>query len=97
MASLNDDLIRDIEHDMDALEVEGRRMIAEFSKLIPRPVGTTRASDEDRRFDYVTRGPDYWQAMYEKALKEVVTSGGTEADIELMLRDHDAEMRQGES
>ena len=89
----NDDLIRQIEADMDSLEKEGRLLIADFSKLIPRPVGTVKVSPEDRKFDYDTRAEDYWPTMHANALKETVTSGGTEGDLEIMLREHDAEMR----
>ena len=77
------------------MEAHVRQRLKEFSELIPRAVGTDRASFEDRKWDYDHRDidPDYWQKMFAIATKQVVTSGGTEGDIEKILYDHENEMR----
>ena len=67
----------------------------EFAALIPRAVGTEKASLEDRKWDYDNRAmiPDYWQRLGAMAMNQVVTSGGSEGDIRQILYDHDLEMR----
>ncbi len=76
------------------MEIEARKDIKEFAKLIPRPLGTKRASFEDLKWDYDNRGPDYWPQMSELAEKEVVTSGGSGGDIVEIMLDHIDEMRE---
>ena len=75
------------------MEVEARKDIKEFAKLIPRPLGTEEASFEDRKWDYDNRGPDYWGQMYALTYKEVVTSGGSWGDIREILYKHEIEMK----
>ena len=77
------------------MEAHVRQRLKEFSELIPRAVGTERASFEDRKWDYDHRDidPDYWTRLWARARKEVITSGRTEGDIKKILYDHENEMR----
>lgn len=77
------------------MEAHVRQRLKEFSELIPRAVGTERASFEDRKWDYDHRDidPDYWLKKWAIATKEVLTSGGTGGDIKKIMYDHEDEMR----
>ena len=75
-----------------------RKDLKEFAKLIPRALGTEKASFEDRKWDYENRfsDPDYWTRMWASSEKEVVTSGGSGGDVREILYDHEKEMRDGD-
>ena len=90
----SDELVREVEDDIDDLEREGREMLREFSRLIPRFAGSVKVSPADRKFDYDTRQPGYWEAQQANAIKEAATSGGTQGDVWLALLKHDAEFRE---
>ena len=52
------DPIKEHERDIDGQVNEGRKILGELTpKLAPRPVGTTKVSAENVKWDYDNRGP----------------------------------------
>ncbi len=95
----SDQLVTEAEDDLDAMEAEVRKDLREFSKFIPRAVGTEKALFEDRKWDFDNREfiPDYWPRMWALAMKEALTTGGTWGEMKLSLFDHAKEMTNGNS
>jgi hypothetical protein len=80
---------------MALAEAEGRKVMADAAQHIaPQPLGSQPVSTADQHFDWVNRGPDYWQKMLGSVLTQSQTSGGNTGDALIALLKHDAAMQQ---
>jgi len=86
------DPVNEIDKDIDAMAVEGRKILGELApKVSPHPIGTTKISPANVKYDYDTRGADYWPARYDELLQRASTEGKNIGWAVIELLKHDKE------
>ena len=92
------DPIKEHERDIDGQVNEGRKFLAEITpKLAPRPVGTTKVSAENVKWDYDNRGPEYYPELFDKFLAEAETTSQNATWAVIELAKHVKGIRDGSS
>ena len=77
---------------------EARKMMADATEHIaPKPMGVQPVPKTDQHFDFVNRGPDYWQKVLGQAIGQATTSGGNYGDAVIAVLEHDKKMREHRS
>ena len=88
------DPVTDMDKDIDRTVVEARKALGEITRLqAPHPLGTTKVSRENVKYDFDNREADYWGGQFDGALQRAVTEGENIGWAWIEVLKHDADLR----
>lgn len=90
------DPVKELDADIDKTVAEARQILAELTpEMAPHPLGTTKVSAENVKFDYDHREVDYWPKQFDSALQRAVTEGKNIGWAWIETLKHDKELADG--
>lgn len=90
------DPVNEMDKDIDRMADEGRKILGELTpRIAPHPLGTSKVSPQNAKFDYETRGPDYWPKRFDDTLQRALTEGRNIGWAWIEMLKHDKELNDG--